>query len=74
MSAEHAPTAGEYIVHHLTHLQNKEMSGIIDFSVYNLDSIFWALLLGVVGSLLLWKAAKAAHTSRLASKLPPHTP
>ena len=60
MSAEHAPTAGEYIVHHLTHLQNKEMSGIIDFSVYNLDSIFWALLLGVVGSLLLWKAAKAA--------------
>ena len=60
MSAEHAPTAGEYIVHHLTHLQNKEMSGIIDFSVYNLDSIFWSVLLGVIGSLLLWKAAKAA--------------
>jgi len=60
MSAEHAPTAGEYIVHHLTHLQNKEMSGIIDFSVYNLDSIFWAVLLGVLGSLLLWKAAKTA--------------
>jgi len=60
MSAEHAPTAGEYIVHHLTHLQNKEMAGIIDFSVYNLDSIAWSILLGVVGSLLLWKAARAA--------------
>ena len=60
MSAEHAPTAGEYIVHHLTHLHNKEMSGIIDVSVYNLDSIFWAVLLGVLGSLLLWKAAKTA--------------
>jgi len=60
MSAEHAPTAGEYIVHHLTHLQNKEMSGIIDFSVYNLDSIFWSILLGVIGSFFLWRAAKGA--------------
>ncbi len=58
MAAENAPTAGEYIVHHLTHLQNKEMSGIIDFSVYNLDSIFWSVLLGVVGTLLLWSAAR----------------
>lgn len=60
MSAEHGPTAGEYIVHHLTHLQNKEMSGIIDFSVYNLDSIFWSVLLGVVGCFFLWRAAKSA--------------
>ena len=60
MSAEHGPSAGEYIVHHLTHLQNKEMSGIIDFSVYNIDSIFWSILLGVVGCYLLWRAAKGA--------------
>ncbi|MEY4285294.1 MAG: hypothetical protein RL111_1969 [Pseudomonadota bacterium] len=60
MSAEHAPTAGEYIVHHLTHFQNKEMAGIIDFSVFNLDSIFWAVLLGVVGTLMLWRAAANA--------------
>ncbi|HSV52039.1 MAG TPA: F0F1 ATP synthase subunit A [Burkholderiaceae bacterium] len=59
-AAEHAPTAGEYIGHHLTHLQNKPMKGVIDFSVYNYDSIFWAVLLGVIGSLLLWKAARAA--------------
>jgi len=60
MSAANAPTAGEYIGHHLTHLQNKPMAGVIDFSVYNLDSIFWSVLLGVVGCLLLWRAAKAA--------------
>jgi F-type H+-transporting ATPase subunit a len=60
MAAEHGPTAGEYIGHHLTHLQNKPMSGVIDFSVYNLDSIFWSVLLGIVGSFFLWKAAKSA--------------
>ena len=60
MSAENAPTAGEYIVHHLTHLQNKTMSGVIDFSVFNLDSIFWGITLGVIGSLLLWMAASKA--------------
>ncbi|GAB4205658.1 MAG: F0F1 ATP synthase subunit A [Tibeticola sp.] len=61
MAAEqHGPTAGEYIVHHLTHLQNKPMAGVIDFSVYNLDSIFWSVLLGVMGTWLLWKAARSA--------------
>ena len=60
MSASNAPSAGEYIGHHLKHLQNKEMSGVIDFSVFNIDSIFWGILLGVVGSFLLWKAAGKA--------------
>ena len=60
MSVEHGPTAGEYIVHHLTHLQNKPMAGVIDFSVYNIDSIFWSVLLGVVASFFLWRAAQGA--------------
>ena len=60
MSAANAPSAGEYIGHHLKHLQNKEMSGVIDFSVFNIDSIFWGILLGVVGSFLLWKVASKA--------------
>jgi len=60
MSAANAPSAGEYIGHHLKHLQNKEMSGVIDFSAFNIDSIFWGILLGVVGSFLLWKAASKA--------------
>jgi F-type H+-transporting ATPase subunit a len=53
-----APTAGEYIVHHLQHLQNHKQTAVVDFTVFNLDSIFWAVLLGVVGSFFLWRAAK----------------
>ena len=60
MSAENAPTAGEYIVHHLTHLQNQPMAGVIDFSVFNLDSIFWGVSLGLIGSIVLWLAARKA--------------
>jgi len=56
----HAPTAGEYIVHHLHHLQNKHQQGVVDFSVFNLDSIFWAVLIGMVGCFLLWRAAANA--------------
>ncbi len=63
-AAEHAagsgPTAGEYIIHHLTHLQNHKQTAIVDFSVFNLDSIFFAVLMGLIGSFLLWRAAKSA--------------
>jgi len=55
-----APTASEYIVHHLTHLQNKKQTDIVDFSVFNLDSIFFSVVLGLLGSFLLWKAARKA--------------
>ena len=61
MAAEgHAPTAGEYIIHHLTHLQNHKQKAVVDFSVYNYDSIFWAVLLGALGCFLLWRAASKA--------------
>ncbi len=61
MAAEgKAQTAGEYIVHHLQHLQNHKQTAVVDFTVFNLDSIFWAVLLGVLGSFLLWRAAKKA--------------
>jgi F-type H+-transporting ATPase subunit a len=56
--AEHGMTAGEYIGHHLTHLHSHEQKGIIDFSVFNLDSIFWALLVGVIGLFVMWRVAK----------------
>lgn len=59
-AAEHGPTAGEYIVHHLTFLQNKAPANVVDFSVFNFDSIFWAVSLGVLGCWLLWLAARKA--------------
>ena len=61
MSSEAAaPTSGEYIVHHLTHLQNAKPNGPLDFSVFNLDSLFWGILLGVIGCFLLYRAARKA--------------
>ena len=57
--AQQGPTAGEYIGHHLTHLQTDKQSGVIDFSVFNLDSIFWSVLLGVVGLFLMWRVARS---------------
>lgn len=60
MSAEaNAPTASEYIVHHLTHWQNKPQTEIVDFTVFNIDSLFFSILLGLVGSFFLWKAARS---------------
>jgi F-type H+-transporting ATPase subunit a len=60
MAAEHGPTAGEYIIHHLTHLQNHKAGNVVDFSVFNFDSMFWAIGVGVLGCWLLWLAARKA--------------
>lgn len=56
----HAPTAGEYIQHHLTHLRSQEQTSIIDFSVLNFDTLFWSILVGVLGLWLLRSVAKTA--------------
>ena len=55
MAAEgHAPTSGEYIVHHLTHLQSEKQTALVDFSVFNLDSIFFSVVLGVITCWAFW--------------------
>jgi F-type H+-transporting ATPase subunit a len=62
-TVEHAanagPTAGEYIGHHLTHLQTHKQVGVIDFSVLNLDSLFWSILLGSLGLFVMWRVARS---------------
>jgi len=60
MSVEQGPSASAYIGNHLTHLQNKQMVGIVDFSVFNMDSLFWAISLGVLGCFVMWMAARRA--------------
>jgi F-type H+-transporting ATPase subunit a len=60
MAAEHGPTAGEYIVHHLTFWQNKKPANVVDFTVFNFDSLIYAILLGVLGCFFLWRAARKA--------------
>ena len=58
--AAQGPTAGEYIIHHLQHLQNQHMHGPADFSVINWDSTFFTIVIGVLGCWLLWLAARKA--------------
>jgi F-type H+-transporting ATPase subunit a len=59
-AAAHAPTASEYIVHHLGHLSSKHQDKIVDFSIINMDTVFWAVFAGVLGCLLMWTAARRA--------------
>jgi F-type H+-transporting ATPase subunit a len=59
-AAEHAPTAGEYIIHHLTHARNKELVGPFDLTVVNWDSMFFTIVVGLLGTFFLWKAARKA--------------
>ena len=63
MAAEgtaHAPTAGEYIIHHLHHLQNAKQTSVVDFSVINLDSVFFTVVIGALGYLLRRRLSGAA--------------
>ncbi|AVO49122.1 F0F1 ATP synthase subunit A [Melaminivora suipulveris] len=55
-----APTASEYIVHHLQHLQNVKQGFIIDMSVVNIDSVVTGVVLGVLMLLVFWSAARKA--------------
>ena len=53
-----SPNASSYIAHHLTHWQNKKQVDIVDFTVFNIDSLFFSILLGVLGCFFLYRAAK----------------
>lgn len=57
--AQHGPTAGEYIGHHLQHLRSKEQLNIVDFTVFNVDTLFWSILMGVLGLWVLRSVAKS---------------
>ena len=59
-AAAHAPTAGEYIKHHLGHLTNGHQTFVVDFSVWNLDTILWSTVMGVLGCFIMWLAARRA--------------
>ena len=72
MSAEnlgaHGPTAGEYIQHHLQHLQKDfsfqsvKQTSIVDFSLFNFDSLFFSSLLGLVTVFILWLGDRRASS------------
>ncbi len=59
-AAEHAPTSSQYIIHHLGHWSSKHQEKIIDFSIWNLDTIFWSIAIGIIGCALMYLAARRA--------------
>ena len=60
MASSQAPTATEYIVHHLTHLSAGKQTFIVDFSVVNIDTIVFSLACLALTLFLLYSAAKRA--------------
>lgn len=65
--ASESMSSADYIKHHLQSLtslqdvtQGQGLKNIADFSYINIDAIFFAVLLGVIGSFLLWRGAKKA--------------
>ena len=62
MSTDNAVTSGQYIQHHLTHLQSQHQEKLIDFTVINLDTMFWSWFAGLCVLVFLWKGARKATT------------
>ncbi|MGI4862048.1 MAG: F0F1 ATP synthase subunit A [Janthinobacterium lividum] len=58
--SETALTPSEYIAHHLQNLSTGHQTKLIDFSIINLDTIFWSVLTGIVTLVVLTMAARRA--------------
>ena len=60
-AAANAPTAGEYVVHHLTQLNTTghAQTSIVDFSVINLDTVFFSVLMGIIGLFLMMRVVRS---------------
>jgi len=58
--AEHALTPSGYIAHHLQNLNSVggPQSSVVDFSVINYDTVFWAVLCGLIAVVFLYAAAR----------------
>ncbi|MCX7946395.1 MAG: F0F1 ATP synthase subunit A [Hydrogenophilus sp.] len=56
------PTASEYVIHHLTHLNTlgEPQRALADFTVFNIDTLFFSITLGVLTVYLLYRAAQQA--------------
>jgi F-type H+-transporting ATPase subunit a len=57
----HGPAnASEYIVHHLGHLNTSghPQKAIVDFSIINLDTVFWSVAMALLTAFLLYRGAR----------------
>jgi len=59
-----APTPSEYIVHHLAHLNTSgaAQTSIVDFSIINIDTVFYSVLMAAITAFLMYRAARLVHS------------
>jgi len=64
MAGASAPTPSEYIVHHLAHLNTSgsAQKDVIDFSIINIDTVFYSVLMAVLAAFLMYGAARRVHS------------
>jgi len=60
MATEHAPTASEYIVHHLSFLTNTKQTSLVDWSVIHIDTLFYSIVLGLLAIFVMARVAARA--------------
>lgn len=55
--------ASEYIKGHLGHLTSEgtPQSQVVDFSLFNVDTLFWSIAMGLLAVFVLFLAARKAH-------------
>ncbi|MCV2216824.1 F0F1 ATP synthase subunit A [Thauera sp. Sel9] len=60
--AGNAPTASEYVIHHLGHFNNTghPQENIVNWGIINLDSMFFSIAIGLLTVFILWLAARKA--------------
>lgn len=64
MSADaHAPTLAEYVTHHLQNFGTNHQEKIVDFSIINLDTVFWSVFCGVVACVFMYIVARKATSN-----------
>ncbi len=60
MATAHAPTASEYVAHHLSFLSSAKQTELVDWTVFHIDSLFYSIGLGVLTVFILARAASKA--------------
>lgn len=62
--AANPATAGEYIKGHLSHLTStgEPQASVVDFSLYNIDTLFWSIFTGLLAFFILFLVARKAHS------------
>lgn len=61
MSADaHAPSLAEYVSHHLQNFGTSHQDKLVDFSIINLDTVFWSVFCGIVACVFMYVVARKA--------------